>query len=95
MKRVGYYIPLSITSAVIVAVASGLISTFSPGTSTGKWIGYQILLGAGRGLGLQMVRSVFPIADLYNPLTLVAAAHRRPKHTTPHSTPPRHGARHI
>ncbi|MCJ1299983.1 hypothetical protein MMC08_002777 [Hypocenomyce scalaris] len=54
LQRVGYYVPLSLTSAVIGAVASGLVSTFSPGTSTGQWVGYQILLGAGRGFGLQM-----------------------------------------
>ena len=31
------------------------MATFDAGISTGKWIGYQILYGAGRGLGLQMV----------------------------------------
>jgi len=35
-------------------LASGLISTFTPFTTTGMWIGYQILLGAGRGMGFQV-----------------------------------------
>jgi hypothetical protein len=34
-------------------VSSGLISTFTPTTSTGVWIGYQILMGA-RGMGFQI-----------------------------------------
>ncbi len=53
--KLGYYLPFSIFSAVLIAISNGLLSTFTPGTSTGKWIGYQILLGAGSGAGLQMV----------------------------------------
>jgi len=37
-----------------MAVGYGLLSTFTPSTSTGMWIGYQILFGVGRGCGLQM-----------------------------------------
>ncbi|KAJ4302891.1 hypothetical protein N0V90_001782 [Kalmusia sp. IMI 367209] len=54
VNNVGYYIPVALFAAILLSVGSGLIATFSPGTSTGKWIGYQILYGAGRGLGLQM-----------------------------------------
>ena len=46
----------------MIAAANGLLSTLSPGTSTGKWIGYQIILGTGRGLGMQMVRLNFSVA---------------------------------
>lgn len=53
--RLGYYLPFIVIDAVIVAIANGILSTLSVGTSTGKWIGYQILLGFGRGFGLQMV----------------------------------------
>ena len=34
-------------------IGAGLISTFKVDTSTGIWIGYQIILGFGIGLGLQ------------------------------------------
>lgn len=53
--KLGYYLPLSLISAVFIAIGNGLLSTLAPGTSTAKWIGYQILLGAGSGAGLQMV----------------------------------------
>lgn len=56
VSKFGYYMPWSILSAVLTAVGCGLITTWSPTTSTGEWIGYQIILGVGRGAGLQMVR---------------------------------------
>lgn len=63
VNKVGYYIPVTLFAAVLLSVGSGLIATFSPSTPTGKWIGYQILYGAGRGLGLQMVCLILPITD--------------------------------
>jgi hypothetical protein len=38
----------------MVSIAGGLLSTLKPDSSNGKWIGYQILSGLGRGCGLQM-----------------------------------------
>ncbi|KAL9125225.1 MAG: hypothetical protein Q9175_008117 [Cornicularia normoerica] len=52
--RLGYYLPWAIASGVLTSIGTGLISTFTPTTSTGTWIGYQILAGAGRGCGIQM-----------------------------------------
>lgn len=52
--RLGYYLPWIVASSSLSAVALGLVSTFSPTTSVGKWIGYQVLLGFSRGLGMQM-----------------------------------------
>ncbi|KAL9607326.1 MAG: hypothetical protein Q9167_007752 [Letrouitia subvulpina] len=54
VNKVGYYIPVAVFASILLSVGSGLIATFDAGTSTGKWIGYQILYGAGRGLGIQM-----------------------------------------
>ena len=53
--KLGYYLPFSVFSAMLIATGCGLLSTLAPDTSTGKWIGLQILLGAGSGSGLQMV----------------------------------------
>ena len=59
VNKIGYYVPICLLAAIFISVGSGLISTFSPGTQTGEWIGYQIILGVGRGLGLQMARQIF------------------------------------
>jgi hypothetical protein len=48
----------------LCAVGSGLLSTFNVSTSTGRWVGYQILLGAGEGMALQM-----PVIAVQNCIT--------------------------
>lgn len=55
VKRLGYYLPWGIVGLAVAAIGTGLISTFDPHTSTGKWVGYQIIAGAGRGAGQQVV----------------------------------------
>lgn len=37
-------------------IAGGLFTTLTPTTSVAKWVGVQILTGAGRGVVLQLVR---------------------------------------
>lgn len=54
VRQVGYFLPFSIACGILTAISSGLLSTLGPHTSTGKWIGYQILGGVGRGCGMQM-----------------------------------------
>lgn len=56
--KFGYYLPWAVFCGIATAIASGLISTFTPFTPVGKWVGYQILLGAGRGAGFQTVNSI-------------------------------------
>lgn len=56
VSKLGYYLPWSVASSVLAGVGNGLLSTLAPATSAGKWIGYQIVVGAGRGCGMQMVR---------------------------------------
>lgn len=50
----GYYTPWSLASAILTAVGYGLVSTLGPTSSAGQWAGYQVLFGAGRGVGIQM-----------------------------------------
>lgn len=67
VERLGYYLPIILTSASLMAVGNGLLSTLSPHASPGKWIGYQILVGATRALGLQVVSPtvrIYPICGL-------------------------------
>lgn len=42
-----------ILGSVLMAVGTGLITTFEPDTPTGHWIGFQILYGVGCGLAFQ------------------------------------------
>lgn len=53
--KLGYLLPWMIGSSIAMTVGSGLISTFTPGTPTAKWVGYQLILGYGRGCGMMMV----------------------------------------
>ncbi|CAG8401213.1 unnamed protein product [Penicillium salamii] len=53
VTTLGYYTPFMILSSVLMAIGAGLLSTFQPGTSSSKWIGYQIIFGAGVGVGMQ------------------------------------------
>lgn len=51
---VGYYTPFLIGSTMIAAVGAGLITLLAVDTPTAKWIGYQIVVGAGVGAGFQV-----------------------------------------
>ncbi|RDW58701.1 hypothetical protein BP6252_13177 [Coleophoma cylindrospora] len=55
VNTVGYTIPVALFASVLLSVGCGLFGTFSPSTPVGKWLGYQILYGVGRGLGIQMI----------------------------------------
>lgn len=53
VQRVGYYAPFMIAGSVIMPIGAGMLSTWTVDASAGQWIGYQVLLGVGMGLGLQ------------------------------------------
>ncbi|KAF2737110.1 efflux pump protein [Polyplosphaeria fusca] len=71
VSRLGYYTPWAIFSGAISAVGNGLISTFRPHTPPATWIGYQILLGAARGAGMQM--SMLAVQTHLPPSTLATS----------------------
>lgn len=50
----GYYTPFLIASTAVAAIGAGLITMFDVDMSNGKWIGYQIVAGAGVGAGFQV-----------------------------------------
>ncbi|KAH8593546.1 putative MFS transporter [Bisporella sp. PMI_857] len=54
VQRLGYYIPFAILGAIVSLIASGVTSLFSPTTPTSQWIGYQVILGIGSGLSIQI-----------------------------------------
>ena len=53
VKRTGYYVPPMYLGVVLMTTGAGLMTTFTPETATGKWIGYQILFGCGMGVSMQ------------------------------------------
>lgn len=68
VSALGYYTPFMILCSVISSIGYGLLTTFEPDTKSGKWIGYQILVGAGLGMGLQQslmaVQTVLEMNDV-------------------------------
>jgi hypothetical protein len=54
VTAVGYYTPFLNFSAMLFCIGAGLLTTYSVDISDGKWIGYQILAGAGVGAGFQV-----------------------------------------
>ncbi|CAI7625861.1 unnamed protein product [Penicillium discolor] len=54
ITKTGIATPYMTAGSVIVTIAAGLLFTLDIGTSTGKWVGYQILAGFGYGLALQV-----------------------------------------
>ncbi|KAJ5897520.1 hypothetical protein N7504_007808 [Penicillium tannophilum] len=61
--RLGYYLPWAVFCGLLTAIGGGLFATLDPHTSVGKWIGFGILVGAGRGTGFQT-----PIIAIQNTL---------------------------
>lgn len=51
----GYYTPFVILSSIITSVGAGMLSSMRPDSRIGKWLGYQVILSAGVGLGAQNV----------------------------------------
>lgn len=72
--KVGYYTPFAIGGSALVAIGNGLLSSLSPTTSTGRWVGYQVIMGVGRGVASQIVR-LFPLAS--SPVLCAPAPLRR------------------
>ncbi|TWU72845.1 hypothetical protein ED733_002466 [Metarhizium rileyi] len=49
----GYYTPFIIGGAVLMPIGYGLVSTLAADSSAAAWIGYQVIAGAGVGMGMQ------------------------------------------
>ncbi|KAL6153492.1 hypothetical protein ACJBU6_08640 [Exserohilum turcicum] len=50
---VGYLPPFVFTATTLSAIGAGLLSSLHPGSPRAQWIGYQVVLGAGYGIGIQ------------------------------------------
>ena len=65
---VGYYTPFLTAGASLFCIGSGLLSTCGVHTPFAKLLGYQILMGIGVGIAIQVpiiaVQTVLPLADV-------------------------------
>lgn len=64
----GYFTAPAIVGMCIATVGCGLLSTIGKNTSTGTWVGYQILCSAGFGMAIQQgftaVQIVLPLDEV-------------------------------
>ncbi|KAI0865359.1 MFS general substrate transporter [Xylaria cubensis] len=58
----GQFVPLLIVSSILSAVGAGLLSTLKVDSSTGIWLGYQLVMAAGVGIGSQNVNLIGQVA---------------------------------
>lgn len=68
VNLLGYYTPLMFLGSALLTIGSGLCTTFQVETSHAKWIGYQIIIGVGAGVGFQQcinaMQTVLPLHDI-------------------------------
>ncbi|KAK6837723.1 hypothetical protein RU639_001126 [Aspergillus parasiticus] len=65
---IGYYMPFAYLTVILMSIGSGLLSTLQVDSGHAQWIGYQFLVGAGVGSGLQTAfaapQCVLPLEDI-------------------------------
>ncbi|CAI7625962.1 unnamed protein product [Penicillium pancosmium] len=65
---VGYYTPFMIAGSMVMAIGAGLFLLFRTNTSLAMWLGFQVVFGAGSGIGLELpniaVQTVLPEKDV-------------------------------
>lgn len=54
VSKIGYYTPFGLVGLALSTIGSGLLTLLLPNSSTGDWVGFQLLSGM-RGLALQVV----------------------------------------
>ncbi|KAL6716012.1 hypothetical protein ACLMJK_006974 [Lecanora helva] len=52
--KIGYFQPFLLLGSLLATLGAGLIYTLDIGSSSGHYIGYQILFGAGLGIAIQI-----------------------------------------
>ncbi|PMD38673.1 major facilitator superfamily transporter [Hyaloscypha variabilis F] len=71
----GYFVPLMIGAAMVSTLGAGLIFTLDIDSSSGKWIGFQVIAGLGLGVGFQIpiiaTQATSSVADLSSATAMV------------------------
>ncbi|KAJ5125093.1 uncharacterized protein N7515_008918 [Penicillium bovifimosum] len=64
----GYYVQWAYMTVILMAIGCGLLSILDVGSGHAEWIGYQVILGAGVGCGLQTAfsapQTALPLEDI-------------------------------
>lgn len=67
-SRTGYYTPFAIVGTALTSISCGLLSTLTPHSNAGMWVGYQLISGFSRGLTMQQpltaIQAVLPKSRL-------------------------------
>ena len=53
VSKVGYYVPFMFASCLLMSIGAGLLTTLTTTTNHPKWIGFQVVIGFGIGIGMQ------------------------------------------
>ncbi|KAI0390137.1 major facilitator superfamily transporter [Xylariaceae sp. FL0594] len=76
--KIGHYVPFFIASVVVASVGVGLLTTWQVDSGPGMWVGYQIIIGLGFGMGLQLfataVGAALPDEDIPTGMALTTMA---------------------
>ncbi|GAD92709.1 MFS multidrug transporter, putative [Paecilomyces variotii No. 5] len=68
VELIGYCTAWALVGCMLSSIGAGLMTTFLPSTGAGPWIGYQILMGIGRGSVIQMpitaIQNLLPAQDV-------------------------------
>ncbi|KAK6581379.1 hypothetical protein PZA11_006070 [Diplocarpon coronariae] len=68
ITAIGYYVPVMLFCMSLFSIGAGLITTFTISSPFAQWFGYQVLCGAGVGVGFQggvvVVQTVLPLSDV-------------------------------
>ncbi|KAI0520688.1 MFS general substrate transporter [Xylaria bambusicola] len=61
-SALGQFVPLLIVSSILSAVGAGLLSTLKVNSTIGHWLGYQVIMAIGVGIGSQNVNLIGQVA---------------------------------
>lgn len=53
VSKLGYFAPFMIAGSIVMSIGGGLLTLFTTNTGHSEWIGFQVVLGLGIGLGMQ------------------------------------------
>lgn len=67
-QKIGYYVPVMLFGPIPASIGAGMLTTLSPDSPKGLWIGFQILYGLGLGCAFQstglVAQTVLPRKDV-------------------------------